>query len=85
MPTETKRLWNTIDRLGDKIDEEGYAGRLFWAAAEKQDLEELERILDENFQFAIPEIDSYLKEIRQCFEKLKALCQERTAYEHLPM
>ncbi len=74
MPTERKQLWDRIDRLGDRIDEEGYAGRLFWAAAEKQDMNELERILDEEFQFAIPEIQGYLDEIRTCAEKLRKLC-----------
>lgn len=73
MPTEREQLWNRVDRLGDKIDEEGYAGRLFWKAAEEQNVDELERILDEEFQFAIPEINGYLDEIRECLNKLLVL------------
>lgn len=65
-----EQLWKKIDRMGDAIDEEGYAGRLFWAAAEAQDLEELERILNEDFLFYIPEIEPYLAEIRACAKQL---------------
>lgn len=74
MPTERKQLWDRIDRLGDKIDEEGYAGRLFWAVAESRDIDELERILDEEFVFAIPEIQEYLDEAKDCAGKLRNLC-----------
>lgn len=64
-------IWNRIHELGDAIDEEGYAGRKFWKVSEDRDLEELERILEEDFIFHIPEIAEYINEIKACAKELR--------------
>lgn len=67
---DKNEIWSRIHELGDAIDGEGYAGRKFWKVSEDRDLKELERILEEDFVFYIPEIAEYINEIKACAEKL---------------